>query len=155
LRRAVQRKTCYLEPNSIRLEVRQTTSESSLLTNLGRVEDGELPLTHRALAAWCASAMPRNWGSSAIDGSLPTLLDVYRNLGAPEELIAAPSLSAARTREPITLMVPLVWLAALAGQPPTICDDPIPPSLVVDDVPMYALDKHTRLGREAISRFAR
>src|SRR5262249_5048910 len=78
----------------------------------------------------------------------------YRNLGAPEELVAATGIAVARTREPITLMVPLVWLAAQEGGS-TVIDRTIPPSLVVDDVPMYALDKHTRLGREAISRFAK
>ena len=30
----------------------------------------------------------------------------------------------------------------------------MPVAKIVDDVPMYALDKHTRLGREAIRRFA-
>src|SRR5262249_23034138 len=65
------------------------------------------------------------------------------------------SLAAARTREPITLMLPLLWLAVQEGQGQAVSDGPIPPSLIVDDVPMYALDKHTRLGREAISRFAK
>src|SRR5258708_5342676 len=52
-------------------------------------------------------------------------------------------------------MVPLIWLAATTGQVPGIRDCPVPASPVVGDVPLYALDMHTRLGREAIWRFAR
>jgi hypothetical protein len=51
-------------------------------------------------------------------------------------------------------MVPLVWLAAYRRSPPTITKSETPVSKIVDGVPMYALDKHTRLGREAIRRFA-
>ena len=47
----------------------------------------------------------------------------------------------------ITLMVPLVWLAADQG---VATELEVPRSLVLDGVPMYALDKHTRTGREAI-----
>jgi hypothetical protein len=51
-------------------------------------------------------------------------------------------------------MVPLVWLAANRHSRPTITKSEVPATKVVDDVPMYSLDKHTRLGREAIRRFA-
>jgi hypothetical protein len=37
---------------------------------------------------------------------------------------------------------------------PTITESEVPVAKIVDDAPMYALDKHTRLGREAIRRFA-
>ena len=72
----------------------------------------------------------------------------------PNELLEATRIGAAKTREPITLMLPLLWLAVRQETPNAVqCD--IPDSVVVGDVPMYALDKHTRLGREAIGRFAR
>ena len=51
-------------------------------------------------------------------------------------------------------MVPLVWLAATRHGHPTITKSKVPVAKIVDGVPMYALDKHTRLGREAIRRFA-
>jgi hypothetical protein len=50
-------------------------------------------------------------------------------------------------------MVPLIWLAARNSKK-AVCDRPIPHLVKADDVPLYALDKHTRLGREAIWRFA-
>lgn len=58
------------------------------------------------------------------------------------------------TREPITVMVPLVWLAANVGQIPTVTDISVAAARAVGDVPLYALDMHTRSGREAIHRFA-
>jgi hypothetical protein len=50
-------------------------------------------------------------------------------------------------------MVPLIWLAARNSEN-RVCDYAVPPLVKADDVPLYALDKHTRLGREAIWRFA-
>jgi hypothetical protein len=51
-------------------------------------------------------------------------------------------------------MVPLLWLAARQSEN-RVCDCVVPPLVKADDVPLYALDMHTRLGREAIWRFAR
>ena len=45
-------------------------------------------------------------------------------------------------------------MRANARRPPVI-ENHLPEARVVDGVPMYALDKHTRLGRQAIARFAR
>jgi hypothetical protein len=72
----------------------------------------------------------------------------------PDELVIATDIAAQKTREPITLMVPLVWLAANRHSHPAITKSETPASKIVDGVPMYALDKHTRIGREAIRRFA-
>jgi hypothetical protein len=47
-------------------------------------------------------------------------------------------------------MVPLIWLAAHDGEAPTVSEASVPWSPVLDDIPMYALDKHTRIGQEAI-----
>ena len=53
-------------------------------------------------------------------------------------------------REPITLMVPLIWLVAHDGQTPTIVEAAVPGTIVLDGISACALDKHTRLGLEAI-----
>ncbi len=87
-------------------------------------------------------------------GDLPALLATFRELGAPEDLVVATGIAAARTREPITVMVPLIWLAAEASEETRVCDFPVPLLASVGGVPLYALDEHTRLGREAIWRFA-
>ena len=60
-----------------------------------------------------------------------------------------------RTREPITAMIPLLWLLVDNGQVLSIQDCPVPTSPVVRDIPLYALDMHTRLGGEAIRRLTK
>ena len=128
---------------------RRLVSTSSIAENLAAVADKSNSLTHRALAAWCVSGI--GWQREKKPGTdLPGLLDAYRSLGVPEELVVATGIAATKSREPITLMVPLIWLAAYDGQAPTVVEAAVPWSPVLDDIPMYALDKHTRIGQEAI-----
>jgi hypothetical protein len=128
---------------------RRLVSTSSIADNLAAVTDKSNGLTSRALAAWCVSGI--GWKREKEPGTnLPRLLDAYRKLGVPEELVAATGIAATKSREPITLMVPLIWLAANDGQVPTVFEAAVPQSLILDDIPMYALDKHTRIGLEAI-----
>jgi hypothetical protein len=128
---------------------RRLVSTSSIADNLATVADKSNSLMHRALAAWCVSGI--DWKREKIPGSnLPGLVDAFRKLGVPEELVAATGIAAAKSREPITLMVPLIWLAANDAQVPTVLKAAVPWSPVLDDIPMYALDKHTRVGLESI-----
>jgi hypothetical protein len=111
-------------------------------------------LIHRALAAWCVSGI--GWTRNRATGiDLPALLDTFRHLCVPDELVVATNIAAAKTREPITLMVPLIWLAANDAQVPTVLEAEVPSSPVLDGIPMYALDKHTRIGLEAIRNLAK
>ena len=133
---------------------RLLVSTSSIADNLAAVTDKSNSLTHRALAAWCVLGI--GWEREKQPGTdMPALLDTFRQLGVPEELVAATGIAATKTREPITLMVPLVWLAANDGQVPTVLEAAVPRSLVLDEIPMYALDKHTRVGLEAIRKLVK
>ena len=125
----------------------------SLTDHLDTVLDQEGLLTERALAASCASGVGWN-GEKRENSDLAAVLETFRSLGVPDELVTATGIAAQKTREPITLMVPLVWLAATRHGRPTITESEVPVAKIADGVPMYALDKHTRLGREAIRRFA-
>ena len=126
---------------------------TSLTDQLAAVMNQNVSLTDRAIAAWCACGI--GWvAEKRAKADLPALLDRFRSLGVPDELVTATGIAAQKTREPITLMVPLVWLAANRDSYPTITESEVPISKIVDEVPMYSLDKHTRLGREAIRRFA-
>jgi MgsA AAA+ ATPase C terminal len=128
---------------------RLLVSASSIADNLAGVGDKSNSLTHRALASWCVSGI--GWEREKVPGSnLPALLDTIRQLGVPEELVAATGIAAKKTHEPITLMVPLIWNAAHDGQARTVLEAEVPRSLILADIPMYGLDKHTRLGLEAI-----
>jgi hypothetical protein len=141
---------CGAKDHPSMMSARRACEFRSITENLSAVADQRVPLVDRAMAAWFAGGIERRES-----GDLPALLDTFRALGTPEELVAATSVAAARTREPIVIMVPLVWLAANADRQPTVCETPVPATVVVDGVPLYAMDKHTRLGREATRRFAR
>jgi len=122
-----------------------------MATVLSCVRDRALDLPCQAVAAWFASGI----GDGAVHkGDFVELLAVFRDLGVPEDLVVATGIAAARTREPITVMVPLLWLAANKSMQKRVCDCPVPPLVKAGDVPLYALDEHTRLGREAIWRLA-
>jgi hypothetical protein len=117
------------------------------------VRDKALSLPTKAIPAFFA-AVPQ-FDVVGGQAGLDRLLGAYRELGTPEDLLAATKIAASRTREPITVMVPLIWLAARASRERRVCDCPVPSLVQMSDVPLYALDQHTRLGREAIWRFAR
>jgi hypothetical protein len=128
---------------------RRLASTGSIADNLAAVTDKSNSLTHRALEACCVSGI--DWKRGKKPGSnLPGLLAAYRDCGAPEELVTATGIAATKSRNPITLMVPLIWLAANETQVPLVLNAAVPRSPVLHDIPMYALDKHTRIGREAI-----
>lgn len=134
---------------SIRFALRRAPLEDALEV----VQDPEWPLPERATAAWLASGIS-SLGQKGQFGELQALLDTYRGLGVPEALVAAVDTAARKTGEAITVLVPLLWLAsgAAAGLPAQ--QTPVPPLRAAAGLPLYALDMHTRLGREALSRFA-
>jgi hypothetical protein len=90
---------------------RRAVSSSSMADNLATVADKSNSLTLRALAAWRVSNV--GWKQEKQPGSdLPGLLDTFRSLGVPDELVVATGIAASKIRDPMTLMVPLIWLAA-------------------------------------------
>jgi hypothetical protein len=125
----------------------------SLESRLSHVRDQALGLPERAVAPLSALGIGSRGAISRGTGGLEALLTTFRELEVPEDVVAATGIAAARTREPIMAMVPLIWLAARRSEN-QVCDCAVPPLVMADDVPLYALDKHTRLGREAIWRFA-
>jgi hypothetical protein len=131
----------------------QAMTKASLNCRILQVRDEALDLPQRTVAALSTLSIgPRGEISRGTSG-LDALLTTFRELGVPEELVAATGIAAARTREPITVMVPLIWLMA-ARSKKQVYDCAVPPLVEAGGVPLYALDKHTRLGREAIWRFA-
>jgi hypothetical protein len=52
------------------------------------------------------------------------------------------------------LIVPLVWCVAKEDRPIRFSENPVPAKVVIDSVPLFALDKHTRIGQQAIRKFA-
>jgi hypothetical protein len=117
------------------------------------VRDKMLDLPQRAAAALSVLSTGSRGEISRTRGALNALLMTFRELGVMDKLVMATGIAAAKTREAITVMVPLIWLAANNSQK-RVCNCPVPPLVASGGVPLYALDQHTRLGRAAIWRFA-
>jgi hypothetical protein len=93
------------------------SATSTLKRQLCAVADRDAPLFLRTLAAWHACGIGRERKKN---GGLGALLQTYRTLGVPEMLVEATAIAASRTREPFTVVVPLIWLAANTGPKPAI-----------------------------------
>jgi hypothetical protein len=134
----------------MRLQCRST----SVARRLEFVADPKLSLPERALAVWHSSGVESRGERRVGPGDLAALMRTYGELGVPERLLEAVVVAIRRAREPFALFLPLLWLAA-AGCETGLADSPLAPSGLINGVPLYALDKHTRLGRQAIGRFAK
>ena len=125
----------------------------SIARRLEFVADPTLSLPERALAAWHSSEVESRGEQRVGPGDLDALMRIYAELGVPGRLLEAIAVAVKKAREPLVLLLPLLWLAA-AGSETELLDSPLTPSSLINGVPLYALDRHTRLGRQAIKRFA-
>jgi hypothetical protein len=132
--------------------MRQTCKASSIETRLKLVADQTRPLAERAVAAWFLSGLDERYEKIVGPGNLQALGDTYKSLGVSEQLATATLTAARRTREPFTIMLPLVWLEIQRTGPATVREFPVPPSPVIEGLPLCALDEHTRTGKQAINR---
>jgi hypothetical protein len=136
-------------------EAREQIGAMSIAYRLDLVASASRTLPERAIAAWYASGV--EWGDERRigRGDLDALMRVFIQLGVPDDLIAATRIAAARTKEPIVMMAPLLWLAASVAGDASVVECVIAPSPLIGDIPAYALDKHTAIGKTAIHRLAR
>jgi MgsA AAA+ ATPase C terminal len=125
----------------------------SVARRLEFVADPTLSLPERALAVWFSSGIESRGERRVGLGDLDALMRTYGELGVPERLLQAVGVAIKKAREPFALLLPLLWLAA-AGSETGLADSPLAPSGLINGVPLCALDKHTRFGRQAIRRFA-
>ena len=115
----------------------------------------DLSLSLQAVAAWTASGFGVD-GAVRLDagdraGFFRALLDV----GVPRDLVTSSADAATMTRQPICLMLPLVWAAwRREGRSTRVIADPTLDTPSIRDVPAWAFCKFTRAGKAAISRFA-
>ncbi len=83
------------------------------------------------------------------------LASTYRQLGVATGFIETAVFAAKKTREPITLLAPLIRLEVKRSGPALIAEPALPETEFIDGVPLYAFDKHTRLGKRAIGELVR
>lgn len=121
---------------------------------LWRVRDQTLTLPERAIAISLASSLGSH-SEGSVKRNSEAILALFGELGAPEELIAATAMAVQRTSELITVLVPLIWLAANSGAPLSVSEIQVPKTQSVAGIPLYTFDKHTRLGKQAIRELIR
>jgi hypothetical protein len=137
------------------LEIMRSRCRSvSVARRLEFLADPTLSLPERALAVWHSSGVESRGERRVGPGDLDALMRTYAELRVPERLLEAVAVAIKKAREPFALLLPLLWLTA-SGSETELLDSPLPPSALINGVPLYALDKHTRLGRQAIGRFAK
>ena len=136
------------------LEIMRSECRSvSVARRLEFVADPTLSLPERALAVWHSSGVEA-WGEQRIGpGDVDALMQTYAELGVPGRLLEAIAVAIKKAREPFPLLLPLLWLAAARSES-ELLDSPLAPSVLINGVPLYSLDRHTRYGRQAIKRFA-
>lgn len=134
---------------------REQSGTASLPDRIAMVTDAGLPLPVRATAAWYTSGLERPNEMRLGRADLSGLLNAYRLLGVSDRLVKATMLAARRTREPITILVPLLDRAARTSGTKAFRSKAVRPSPLIGGVPAYAFDKHTRIGKRAISIFMR
>jgi hypothetical protein len=133
-------------------EMRETCGRVKLDRRLQLIADASASLLDRAVAAWFSSGLDFRYEHIVGPGSLPGLAEAYRALGVSQELAEAALMAARRTREPFTILVPLVRLEIERSGVCTVRNVPTPDSPVVDGLPLCAIDEHTRPGKQAINR---
>jgi hypothetical protein len=74
------------------------------------VRDLSQPLPIRALAAWLSSGIHAYKGPRIGAGDLKQLSRIFVEQGAREDFVSSMILAAKRTREPMVVLVPLIWL---------------------------------------------
>lgn len=104
----------------------------------------------RAVATCFAGGIDWSRERRAGEGDLPMMMEAFAELGVSRNFLAATQQAARSTRDPIVLMLPVLWsLLARSSQAPAVADENLDAPVVVAGIPTYALDKHTRLGKLA------
>jgi hypothetical protein len=132
--------------------IRESCRLSNLESRLAIAGDASHALPIRALGVWLSSGIETRYGPRIGAGDLVGLSRLFIDLGANEDLAFSTVLAAKRTRETLALMLPLIWLESRESQSAKFFDEPLPESVIVDGIPTYAFDKHTRLGLRAIEK---
>jgi hypothetical protein len=125
---------------------RALCSQAPLDRRLQLVGTRSASFADRAVAAWFSSGLDFRYERVVGSGSLQGLAEVYRTLGVGPELTEATVLAARRTREPFTVLVPLVRLEIERSGGGMVRRQALPDSPIVDGLLLCGIDEHTRPG---------
>lgn len=113
----------------------------------------DLPANLRAVAAWTACGLGSTETTRLDRGDRPGFLAACAAAGVPSDLVAASVDATTMSREPICVLLPIVWLLwSSEGSRAAPIELSVPDSPSVDGIPLWSLDKHTRSGKAALAR---
>jgi hypothetical protein len=110
--------------------------------------DPSTTIESRAVAALCFGGFMELRGSA--DPS--AVFEICSETSSSEVVDTARS-AWSLSRNPMALLLPLVWQASRAWTMPRIVNDPIHPAATISGVPEYALDQFTRVGKSVFMSF--
>lgn len=122
---------------------------------LDTAQDTALPLPTRALAAWFAAGIGTFKGTrlQRRPDSPDALFATYERMGAPVTLVEACRLATRRTRDPLPVFTPLLWSELSRSKHRSVDMIELRPARMVHGIPTYALDMHTRAGKQTVRLF--
>lgn len=148
---------CAARKHSAFEPLRCRVGSSSLDERITMAANLQLPLVLRGIAAWYSSGIEVRGEKRIGTGNLLGLLDGFAKAGVPRDVLEITSLACHRTREPMCIMLPVLWMEAFMSTPlftPYMENKKLPVCEYANGMPLYCFDKHTRIGKQAITHFS-
>lgn len=119
------------------------------------VGDNNRSTIGRIMAAWRLAGTHQypsdHWPGQR--GDMEALCIAYERAGVPPAIIAACRAAMGLLRYPLPISLPVIW-TAFQNQPSEVQERAVPPTVLVNGIPTYALGKHTSLGKRALRLLA-
>ncbi len=148
---------CAARKHSAFEPLRCRVGSSSLDERIAMAANLQLPLVLRGIAAWYSSGIEVRAELRVGTGNLLGLLDSFAKAGVPRDVLEITALACRKTRDPICIMLPVLWMEVFMSTPlftPYIENKKLPVCEYANGMPLYCFDKHTRIGKQAITHFS-
>lgn len=129
--------------------IREWALDASMATLTAAMADSALPLVDRGIAAL---AIGGGLAEGQPHSDPDAVFEIMAEAGSFSHVVVTCQQAWKVARNPMALLLPLVWQAwSSAGGPEIVKDDPMPAVQMIEAIPGYALDQFTRTGNQ-ISR---
>ncbi len=135
----------------IREQVRVLTDSQ----RLDLVANTSNSIYERSIAAWMAVSSAAQREGRLDHRRLRPLLAAFEHLNVPRDLVDAVGTAGTRTLEPFCVLLPIISSFVSSVELGRSVRGALPRAKTIKGLPLWTFDKHTRLGRAAISRFSR
>lgn len=135
-------------------ETRRTLRRLSANQRMAVIADLNQPLLTRAIAACFLVGHYGRPNTYSLHSTVQALFGYYRDIGLPPALVSSAHLAMNRVRGPVACLIPMIWQEAERTGGMVVTESDLPATGHHNGIPLYALDMHTRLGKQAITQFA-